>query len=116
MSVKTATFKRLLESLKVFKSYRVSTARIFELTTDEIQRFIYELADDGYSMATIKKEYHLLTAFIRFSVGEGLMSRPLYINVNLPKQDRIKKPPKQIEAYTPPEQARIRAAIHPSVY
>ncbi len=114
MSVKASTFTRLITSFKLLQEYPIACVRIFELCTDDIQRFINKLADDGYSMSTIKKAYNLLTGFVRFLLGEGLMVRSAYLNVNLPKPEKIKTQPRHVEVYDPDEQSRLRAAIQAS--
>jgi len=110
-SVKTATFNRLICSFNLLREYSIASRRIMDLCTDDIQRFINRLADDGYSISTIRKEYHLLTGFIRFAMGEGVAIRPAHINVTLPRAEHIARQTKQAIAYDPAEQARLMAAI-----
>ena len=110
-SVKTATFNRLIASYNLLRNYNISEVKIVDLCTDDIQRFINALTDHGYSISTIKKAYNLMTGFIRFAMGEGLTIRPAHINVMLPKQEAIKQVAREVIAYEPDEQDRLRKAI-----
>lgn len=110
-SVKTATFNRLLCSYRLLCDYRISQVRLMDLCTADIQEFLNSLKDSGYAMTTIKKAYNLMTGFIRFAMGEGVMIRPAHLNVTLPKAEHVKKPPRQAVAYDPDEQARLRSSI-----
>ena len=106
-SVKEATFNRLLTSYALMRRYPVAHVRVLDLCTIDIQGFINKLADDCYALTTIKKAFNLLTGFIRFAIGEGLMIRPAYLNVSLPKPENIRKPAKHVEAYDAGEQTRL---------
>ena len=110
-NVKASTFDRLLESHKVLCGHQISQIRLFELCTADIQHFVNKLAESGYSLSTIRKEFHLLSSFIRFVIGEGLPIRAAHMNVALPKQEHILQPTKQALAYEPDEQERLRQAI-----
>lgn len=111
INVKTATFERLLTSFKLLTEYGIAATRLMDLCTDDIQRFINQLVNDGYSISTIRKAHNLMTGFIRFVLGEGLAIRPAYLNVRLPRAEHIKKQARKIESYDPEEQQRLRAAI-----
>lgn len=110
-SVKTASFNRLLESHRLLRKYRLANVRLIDLCTDDIQTFVTTLASDGYAITTIKKAFNLVTGFLRFAMGEGLAVRPAHLNVALPRPENIKKKAKEVVAYDPDEQRRIRDAI-----
>ena len=109
--VKVATFNRLTTSFKLLLNYSIADVRLMDLCTDDIQRFINALRDDGYSLSTIKKAYNLMTGFISFLLGEGLAIRPAHMNVVLPRPENVKLQAKQIQAYEPDEQERLKSAI-----
>ena len=110
-SVKEATFDRLLISLKMMRSYSIAFMRIMDLTTDAVQGYINHLLCDGYAYTTIKKQYNLITAFVKFLLGEGAPIRPVYLNVSLPIAENIKKPKKEIVTYNKVEQVKLCKAI-----
>ena len=109
--VKVSSFERLLTSYDLMNRYRISNVRLIDLCTEDVQDFIDKLIEDKYSMSTIKKQYNLLTGFIRYLIGEGVPVRPAYVNASIPKRERVKKPPKKVEAYDPDEQKRLKQAI-----
>jgi len=109
--VKASTFERLLISHNLLRCHRLANVRIIDLCTADIQDYINTLVSEGYSMSTIRKGYNLLTGFIRFAMGEGMPIRPSHLNVNLPKQESLKRETRQVVAYDPDEQQRIKDAI-----
>ena len=110
-SVKSATFNRLLTSYKLLKRYPLSNVRLIDLRTDDIQGFVNTLRAEGYSMSTIKKAYNLMTGFLTFALGEGLAIRPAHLNVVLPRSENLTKQAREVKAYEPDEQDRIKRAI-----
>ena len=47
------------------------TAMSYNETADDIQRYINQLVDAGYAMSTIKKQYNLLSVFLKYANLEG---------------------------------------------
>lgn len=110
-SVKASTFNRLLTSYKMLEKYPLSNVRLVDLCTDDIQGLVNTLRCEGYSMSTIKKAYNLMTGFLTFALGEGLAIRPAHLNVVLPRSENLTKQAREIKAYEPDEQARLKRAI-----
>lgn len=110
-SVKDATFDRLVTSYNMMRGYPIAFMRIMDLTTVDVQNYINQMLSDGYAYTTIKKQYNLITAFVKFLLGEGFMVRPVHLNVELPIQEKVKKPKKDIMAYTKMEQAKLNKVI-----
>ena len=110
-SVKAATFNRLLTSYKLLVKYPLSNVRLVDLCTDDIQGLVNTLRCEGYSMSTIKKAYNLMTGFLTFALGEGLAIRPAHLNVVLPRTENLTKQAREIKAYEPDEQERLKRAI-----
>ena len=108
-SVKHGTFTRLLTSYRLLIKYPLAEYRLLDLTSDDIQKFVNTLTSDGYSKSTIKKAYELVSAFLRYAIGDGVPINPLWVNVNLPTEQAVFKHRKQVESYDNEEQARIRA-------
>lgn len=113
-SVKKGTFERLHTSLVMMKRYPVAIVPLKDLTTDVIQRYINQLVRDGYALTTIKKQYNLITSYVRYLMGEGAPIRPIHLNVKLPNEDVVQKHKKDIVAYSKPEQKRLLAACDES--
>lgn len=110
-SVKEATFDRLLISLRMMCGYSIAHMRIMDLTTDDVQNYINQLLCDGYAYTTIKKQYNLITGFIRFLLAEGLPVRPVHLNVSLPIAENVHKPKKEIVTYNKVDQVKLQKAI-----
>lgn len=110
-SVKTATFNRLLTSYKLLGKYPLSNIRLMDLCTDDIQGMVNTLRCEGYSMSTIKKAYNLMTGFLTFALGEGLAIRPAHLNVVLPRSENLTKQAREVKAYEPDEQTRLKSVV-----
>lgn len=106
-SVKAATYDRLRISYKLMRHYTISNIRINELLSIDIQRYLNQLVNDGYAMSTIRKQYNLLTAYLRHAYSSGKIANPIYMDVNLPSQSVIKRQPVKMETYTMTEQKRL---------
>ena len=77
----------------------------------DIQQYINSLLDEGYALTTIKKQFNLISGYIRFVNVEGIIAKPLYNAVKLPSQALVHKPKRQVVAYTEQEQARLKAEL-----
>lgn len=111
VSVKAATYDRLLTSLELMKRYKIYRTRLEDLEVSDIQCYINELADAGYSLSTIKKQFHLISAFISYSNLIGDIQRPLHKGVKLPSETTVKKRKREIVAYTREEQKRLKNVL-----
>lgn len=105
--VKKATFERLIVSYRLAKNYAIMFIRIRDLSTSDVQDFINRLQTDGYAYNTIKKAYNLMSAFIKFMIGEGLPVHPAYINVTLPIPENTAKANGDVEAYNKMQQSKF---------
>ena len=111
-SVKLSTFDRLETSYNLLLRYSIASVRLSDLTEDMLQGYINELVNDGYSLSTIHKQYHLLTAFLEYAMVKGLIFRPIHKAVQLPSRQVVKKRTRDICAYTLPEQARLKTVLN----
>lgn len=110
-SVKTATYDRLETSLTMMSKYQIAKILLKELESSDIQSYINQLVDDGYALSTIKKQFNLLSGFLRWANTEGIISRPIYNNVKLPSQSVVQKPKKAVPVYTEEEQRALRTIL-----
>ena len=110
-SVKLATYDRLLTAYNLMLNYTIAYIYLNVLCSDDIQGYINDLVKDGYALTTIKKQYNLLTGFIKYANTAGLIERPIYSTVKLPSQSTVKKPKKEVVAYTEAEQIDLKAVF-----
>ena len=116
-SVKLATYDRMLTSFDMMLNYTIAYVRLDVLCCDDIQEYINQLVKDEYALTTIKKQYNLITGFIKYANVLGLVERPIYNNVKLPTQSVVLKQKKEIIAYDEVEQIKLRKVFdtHSSV-
>lgn len=110
-SVKQATYNRLVCSWNLMTKHWIAGIDNQELTSRHVQDYLNFLADNNYAQTTIKKQFHLISAYVRYANAEGIMQRPLYETVSLPAQAAIKKQKKEIVAYTDDEQSRLWSVL-----
>lgn len=106
-SVKPATYDRMKVSLLMMSRYDISGMNVSEIRSNDIQKYINELVRDGYALTTIKKQYTLLTAYMKYAFSQGYISSPVYLGAKLPSQVAVSKKPKNVEAYSVTEQKRL---------
>lgn len=83
-SVKPATYDRLETSFGLMSKYSVFYYTIDALSSDVIQEYVNALVDDGYSLSTVKKQFHLISAFMTHANLKGIIVEPLHKGVKLP--------------------------------
>lgn len=108
-SVKVLTYDRMRTSHEMMLNYRISSIRPEKLTTLDIQQYIRALVERGYSMSTIKKQYALLVGYLKFALSQGIIQRPIYLDVKLPAKSIVKKQPRDVETYSEEEQKALMA-------
>ncbi len=110
-SVKQATYDRMLTSLCLMNKYPLANVEPERLAGIDIQQYINSLLADGYALTTIKKQFNLVSGYIRFANVEGTIVRPLYNAVKLPSQAQVHKTKHQVMAYTEQEQQRLNTVL-----
>lgn len=110
-SVKPTTYDRLETSLKTLLNYKIAYMDILSLRTEDLQEFINHMVADGYALTTIKKQYHLVSSYLKFANTEGIIPRPIYNNVKLPSQQAVKKKKREVLGYSRPEQVMLRRVL-----
>lgn len=106
-SVKSGTFTRLLTSLDMMKRYPIWVAPLSQLNGDCVQRYLNQLVADGYALTTIKKQYNLITGYVRYLIGEGVPILPIFLNVSIPSEDAVQKHKEEVVSYGKVEQKRL---------
>lgn len=110
-SIKPATYDRLVTSLALMKKHRIADIPPSALTSDDIQSYLNDLVTDGYALTTIKKQFHLLTGYLRYANSVGEVERPIHNTAQLPTRSVVLKPEKEVVAYSPPEQMALRQVL-----
>lgn len=110
-SVKPTTYDRLETSLNTLMNYAIASMEVQSIGTNDLQQFINDMVDDGYALTTIKKQYHLVTAYLKFANTEGVIPRPIYNNVHLPTRQAVKKKRREVYGYSQVEQAALNHVL-----
>lgn len=110
-SVRSTTYDRLITSLNLMEKYPISSMRTDQIQTNDIQRYINKLSDDGYALSTIKKQLHLIGEYIDHATIVGDLTRPVHKAVKLPSEEAVKKHKKEVIAYTKAEQRALKAVL-----
>lgn len=110
-SVKPTTFDRLLTSYHNFLKYPIAFMDILDLRKDDLQDFVNAMVEDGYSLSTIRKQYHLVSAYLKDALAEGEIQRPIYSRVHLPDDQAVLKKRKDVRGYSAYEQGRLKPVL-----
>lgn len=110
-TVKALTYDRLLTAYNLMRSYGISAVHVDALTSKDIQDYLKELVSNDYSMSTIKKQFNLLTAYLKHAMSVGSIAVPIYLTVKLPSESLVKSVDKDIEVYTKDEQRALLARL-----
>lgn len=110
-SVKPTTYDRLETSLNTLMNYAIASMEVHSIGTSDLQQFINDMVDDGYALTTIKKQYHLVTAYLKFANTEGIIPRPIYNNVHLPTRQAVKKKRREVYGYSQVEQTALNHVL-----
>lgn len=101
-SVKPTTYDRLITSLDLLRKHAISDMHPEDISAHHVQMYLNYLVNAGYARSTIKKQYCLLRAFLR-----SLKMESVFDQVSIPAQSIVKKPKKEVIAYTSEEQRRL---------
>ncbi|MEA4899220.1 MAG: site-specific integrase [Christensenellaceae bacterium] len=110
-SVKGGTYERLEGQRTLLNEYGLAQMGIDGIQAADVQRYVNELVADGYALTTIKKQLHIVRAPLRFAHSQGILPRDPTYGVQLPTQTAVKRQKRDVEAYAPDEQERLRKAI-----
>lgn len=108
--VKDGTYERLVQSNESLGRYSIGQERVCDVTPLDVQFYINQIKDDGYSFSTIKKQLELLRASMRKAVKLKLIPDNPAEDVEMPSQKMIKKP-KEVLAYDQKEQEKLQKYI-----
>lgn len=109
-NVKQGTLDRLVQSNESLAKYQIGGERIRDISALDIQFYINQITNEGYSFSTIKKQLELVRASMRKAVSLKIITANPADEIKLPNKNIIKKP-KEILAYTEKEQKRLQTYV-----
>lgn len=110
-SVKPTTFDRLETSYNALLKDPIANMIVEELKTTDIQNYINRMIAAEYALSTIRKQYHLIGAYLKYACIEGFITRPIHNGVKLPTQSAVKKKKKEVYGYDKNEQERLMSVL-----
>lgn len=108
--VKQGTYERLVQSNEALGRYDIGRELVTELTPLDIQLYINQITQEGYSFSTIKKQLELIRSSLRKAVSLKIIPDNPASEIGMPSQKMVKKP-KEIMAYDEKEQRRLQDYI-----
>lgn len=108
--VKSGTFDRLVQSNRSLGQYPIGSEKVSDVTALDIQFYINQITQEGYSFSTIKKQLELLRAALRKAVSLKIIPDNPAEEIGMPSSKMIKKP-REVLAYTDKEQEKLQAYI-----
>ena len=108
--VKAGTLERLMQSNECLSKYDIANVKLSDITPLDIQFYINEVKDDGYSFSTIKKQLELVRAALRKAVSLKLIADNPAEDIAMPSKEMVKKP-KEVLAYNDIEQKKLQKYI-----
>ena len=108
--VKQGTYERLVQSNKSLGRYEIGNELVSELTPLDIQFYINQIMQEGYSFSTIKKQLELIRASLRKAVSLKIIPDNPASEIDMPSSKLIKKP-REVLAYDENEQRRLQQYI-----
>lgn len=108
--VKQGTYGRLVQSNDSLGRYEIGMEKVREISPLDVQFYINQITQEGYSFSTIKKQLELIRASLRKAVSLKIIPDNPANEIGMPSQKMIKKP-KEILAYDEKEQKRLQQYI-----
>ena len=110
-TVKPASYNRLLVSKKALEKYDICRKAISDIDFFDIQSYINDLVDAGYSMSGVKKQIRIVTSPLKQAAAIRLIQADPSIGLRLPVETNIKKKSKDIIAYDRDQQDKLFAEV-----
>jgi len=106
-SVKSSSYIRFMNALRLIGRYKIANMIPSRITTDDLQLFINSLVSDKYSKETIRKTFRIIAEYFDYCVCEGFVIRPVHNGVKLPSEASVLTKKKDVVAYDEDEQIRL---------
>lgn len=109
--LKPSSYDRLEKTINNNIIPYIGYLQITSITPQDIQQYINQLTDKGYSYSSIKKAYNAINASLKMAFERDYIRKNPCINIKLPKQ--IKHSKSDIEFFTDEEaEIIVNAATH----
>lgn len=99
--LKPSSYDRLEKTIECNIIPYIGYLQITSLSPNDIQQFINELTEKGYSYSTIKKSYNSLSAALKFALERDYIRKNPCVGIKLPKQ--IQRQKSDVEFFTDSE-------------
>ena len=110
-SIKQSSYERLLLSRDTMSKYDIADKKLCEISFFDVQRYVNQLVEKGYSLSGIKKQVLIVTAPLRQAAAMQIIHADPCVGVKMPVEAKVKKKTKEVIAYTKDEQARLEKVI-----
>ena len=111
-TVKAATYERLKISYKQLMNYAISKLKVLDVRSVDIQKYVNALIREGYSISSVKKQFNLISAYMKYAYSEGYIHTPVYLAVKLPKQPKRRASTDKVKTYSAMEQRYLLEELH----
>ena len=120
MEVKPSSFSRLQTSANALRDYPIANIRVADIAPNDFTDYIKQLTAHGYARTGIKRQMEIVSAPLRWAHTQRIIKYNPCQGSKVPAKARVKKPPRDVGAFTPEEQERLRFVLrkheHDSFY
>lgn len=120
MEVKPSSFSRLQTSVNALRDYPIANIRVADIAPNDFTDYIKQLTAHGYARTGIKRQMEIVSAPLRWAHSQRIITYNPCQGSKVPAKARVKKPPRDVGAFTPEEQERLRFVLrkheHDSFY
>lgn len=110
-TVKPASYERLAVSKHTLEAYDICRKAIGEISFFDIQGYVNELVEKGYSMSGLKKQLRIVTSPLKQAAAIKIIQADPSVGVRLPVETNLKKKSKDIIAYDKEQQDKLFSVI-----
>lgn len=110
-TVKPASYERLAVSKHALEAYDICRKAIGEISFFDIQGYVNELVEKGYSMSGLKKQLRIVTSPLKQAAAIKIIQADPSVGVRLPVETNLKKKSKDIIAYDKEQQDKLFSVI-----
>lgn len=109
--IKPSTYGRLQTCLNALSGYSISDKLVGDITSKDFSIYIQDLMNNKLRLTTIKKQMQIISAPMRYAYLQRIIPFNPCEGVKPPSESNVLTPTKEIVAYTPEEQERLKAVL-----
>ena len=109
--IKPATYDRLISSFETLHFYDIASIPLIDITPEDCEAYVDQLASAGYALTTIKKQMLIVSAPIKYAFEHRVIPFNPAACMKPPSKALVQKAKKQVEAYTPEQQEALRNVL-----